>query len=64
MTSTAVTPWPCWPSPRPRRLDGGGHTWPGSEFGDNIVDIVGYNTHSISANEIMWAFFQAHPLTG
>ncbi|HEY5888301.1 MAG TPA: PHB depolymerase family esterase [Acidimicrobiales bacterium] len=45
-------------------VEGGGHTWPGSAFGDNIVDIVGYNTHSISANEIMWAFFQAHPLTG
>ena len=45
-------------------VEGGGHTWPGSDFGDNIVDIVGYNTHSISANEIMWAFFQAHPLTG
>jgi polyhydroxybutyrate depolymerase len=44
-------------------VDGGGHTWPGSEFGDNIVDIVGYNTHSISANEIMWAFFQDHPLS-
>jgi polyhydroxybutyrate depolymerase len=45
-------------------IEGGGHTWPGSAFGDDIVDVVGYNTHSISANEVMWAFFQAHPLTG
>ena len=38
-------------------VDGGGHTWPGSDFDDSIVDIVGYVTHSISANEIMWASF-------
>jgi polyhydroxybutyrate depolymerase len=44
-------------------VDGGGHTWPGSDFDDRITSIVGYVTHSISANEIMWAFFQAHPLT-
>lgn len=43
-------------------VDGGGHTWPGSDFDDSIVDIVGYVTHSISANEVMWAFFQDHPL--
>ena len=43
-------------------VEGGGHTWPGSDFDDSIVDIVGYVTHSISANEIMWAFFQDHPL--
>jgi polyhydroxybutyrate depolymerase len=43
-------------------VDGGGHTWPGSVFDDSIVNIVGHVTHSISANELMWAFFQAHPL--
>lgn len=43
-------------------VDGGGHTWPGSDFDDSIVNIVGRVTHSISANEILWAFFRAHPL--
>lgn len=43
------------------RVDGGGHTWPGSEFSDQIEDIVGPTTFSIDANEIMWDFFQAHP---
>jgi polyhydroxybutyrate depolymerase len=44
-------------------VDGGGHTWPGSEFDTSIEDIVGPVTFSISANEAMWAFFEDHPLT-
>ena len=43
-------------------VEGGGHTWPGSEFDDPITDIVGYVTHNIDANELMWEFFQQHPL--
>jgi len=43
------------------RIDGGGHTWPGSPFLDG-VDLVGETTFEISANEIIWDFFQAHPL--
>jgi polyhydroxybutyrate depolymerase len=42
-------------------VDGGGHTWPGSDFDESITAIVGHVTRSISANEIMWAFFQDHP---
>jgi polyhydroxybutyrate depolymerase len=35
---------------------GGGHTWPGAG------DVPGfYTTHDISATDLMWAFFQAHP---
>ncbi len=45
-------------------VEGGGHTWPGSEFDDSIVDITGPVTHNIDANELMWAFFQEHPLAG
>lgn len=43
-------------------LLGGGHTWPGSP---PIAPepLVGA-TASISANQIMWDFFQAHPHTG
>ena len=44
------------------RVVGGGHTWPGSSFDLAIGDIVGPVTMSIDANEIMWAFFQDHPL--
>jgi polyhydroxybutyrate depolymerase len=43
-------------------VDGGGHTWPGSEFDTRIEPIVGPVTMSISANELMWEFFQEHPL--
>jgi polyhydroxybutyrate depolymerase len=46
------------------RIQGGGHTWPGGPSGVYPASIVGRTTHSISADEIMWAFFQAHPLTG
>ena len=44
------------------RVDGAGHTWPGSEFSANIENVVGPTTFDIDANEIMWAFFLAHPL--
>jgi len=37
---------------------GGGHTWPG---GGPIY--VGWTTNDISATEVMWDFFEAHPLT-
>lgn len=41
-------------------IDGGGHTWPGGmplpEF------ITGTTTQEISASELMWDFFMAHPL--
>jgi polyhydroxybutyrate depolymerase len=44
------------------RVTGGGHSWPGSEFSKAIVSAVGHTTFSISANEVMWAFFLDHPL--
>ncbi len=39
--------------------EGGGHTWP-----DAALDIstLGATTHEISANDLMWDFFIAHPL--
>ena len=43
------------------RIEGGGHTWPGSEFSRAIESAVGPTTFSISADEIMWQFFGAHP---
>ena len=44
------------------RVDGGGHSWPGSELLANVETIVGHPTMSISANEVMWEFFEQHPL--
>ena len=45
------------------RIDGGGHSWPGSELSAAVEEIVGHTTMSISANEVMWEFFLDHPLT-
>ena len=43
-------------------MTGGGHSWPGSEFSQAVASVVGPTTMSISADELMWKFFQAHPL--
>lgn len=39
-------------------IEGGGHTWPGA-----VPDVrfLGSSTTSISATELIWAFFEAHP---
>jgi polyhydroxybutyrate depolymerase len=38
-------------------LDGGGHSWPGSEFSKSIENVVG-PTDDLDANAEIWAFFQ------
>ena len=38
---------------------GGGHTWPGQQPG---VSFVGKSTREISANQMIWEFFQKHPM--
>ena len=43
------------------RVDGGGHSWPGSDFSVTIESVVGPTTLSIDADELMLAFFEAHP---
>jgi len=43
-------------------VEGGGHTWPGSDFSVVIEGAVGATTFSIDANEVMWEFFEQHPL--
>jgi polyhydroxybutyrate depolymerase len=40
-------------------VEGGGHTWPG---GDNL-SVFG-KTSVVNASEIMWKFFEAHPMHG
>jgi polyhydroxybutyrate depolymerase len=44
------------------RVEGGGHSWPGSQLLAGVENIVGHTTMSISANEVMWEFFEQHPL--
>lgn len=40
-------------------IEGGGHTWPGRE---PLLKILGKATRNISANDLMWEFFQKHPM--
>ncbi len=40
-------------------IENGGHAWPGMK---PIVDVLGRSTMDISANDLMWAFFQKHPM--
>jgi len=42
------------------RIEGGGHTWPGSPQG--LAGMLGPTTRDIKANEIIWAFFKRHPM--
>jgi polyhydroxybutyrate depolymerase len=40
-------------------ITGGGHTWPGRSM---PIELFGRCTRDISANDMMWEFFQRHPL--
>jgi polyhydroxybutyrate depolymerase len=40
-------------------INGGGHTWPGRQW---PVPWLGKTTKDISANDLMWEFFQKHPM--
>ncbi len=43
-------------------IEGGGHSWPGSEFSKSIGKIVGPTTFDINATDLIWAFFQRFAL--
>ncbi len=43
-------------------VEGGGHSWPGSEFDRSLAAVVGATTMSIDATEVIWRFFVEHPL--
>lgn len=43
---------------------GGGHIWPGSTSLLYPPALVGANTNSLDTNQLIWDFFQAHPLRG
>ncbi|MGO8688111.1 MAG: alpha/beta hydrolase family esterase [Thermoguttaceae bacterium] len=40
-------------------IEGGGHTWPGRM---TIESLLGKSTKQISANDLIWDFFQKHPM--
>ena len=40
-------------------IEGGGHTWPGR---DPRVRFLGKSTRDVSANDLIWDFFQNHPM--
>jgi polyhydroxybutyrate depolymerase len=40
-------------------IEGAGHTWPGKE---PAVKFLGKATKNISANDLMWDFFEKHPM--
>jgi polyhydroxybutyrate depolymerase len=42
-------------------IEGGGHTWPSREFGPEMK-VLGKSTKDISANDLMWEFFEKHPM--
>ena len=44
------------------RSEGAGHDWPGSEMSASIGSIIGKTTFTIDATELIWAFFEQHPL--
>lgn len=48
------------------RENGDGHTWPGSKVMalPSVRASLGPTTFAIDADQLMWAFFQAHPLPG
>ncbi len=43
-------------------IAGGGHTWPGSAFSAKVSSLLGPTTMEIDANDLIWSFFQRHPL--
>ncbi|WP_280250056.1 alpha/beta hydrolase family esterase [Nocardia abscessus] len=43
---------------------GGGHIWPGSTSLLYPPLVVGNNTTSLNANDVIWDFFRTHPLPG
>jgi polyhydroxybutyrate depolymerase len=40
-------------------IHGGGHTWPGRP---SSLESLGRSTLNLSANDLLWAFFQRHPM--
>jgi polyhydroxybutyrate depolymerase len=46
------------------RVTDGGHAWPGSDLSKAVASAVGFTTFTINADELIWKFFENHPLPG
>lgn len=44
------------------RVEGGGHTWPGSEPSRLLQAAVGHTNQDVNATEMIWEFFSRHTL--
>jgi polyhydroxybutyrate depolymerase len=44
------------------RIEGGGHTWPGSAATATLASVLGPTTLSIDATALIWTFFSSHTL--
>lgn len=42
-------------------IEGGGHSWPGSDVSRSLEQVVGRTTMSIDATTTSWEFFRDHP---
>ena len=40
-------------------IEGAGHTWPGRK---PVIGFISESTLGLSANDLMWEFFQKHPM--
>ncbi len=40
-------------------IEGGGHTWPGQQ---PPIGFIGKSTRNLSANDLIWEFFEKHPM--
>jgi polyhydroxybutyrate depolymerase len=43
-------------------IRGGGHTWPGRQPRPVVGTMLGRTSGNVSANDVMWEFFERHPL--
>jgi polyhydroxybutyrate depolymerase len=43
-------------------VEGGGHTWPGSQFSKASETILGPTTFDFDADDVIWSFFREHHL--
>jgi polyhydroxybutyrate depolymerase len=46
------------------RIEGAGHTWPGSPVAPRFPRLVGRMSRDLNAAEVVWQFFQRHALGG
>lgn len=61
---TVLLRYPCpgWTAVELYRIDGGGHTWPGRDVADATGATPGPDSPLV-ANDVIWRFFEDHPLS-